>query len=351
MKPTSGSTSCWMSASRMARIKHRGNDDPLEDQGRRHRRRPRWTPSPACSERAGSRPSRTPWSGDRVDDGAQPARPEEERGSESRTNDQDGSSRLPPLLHLTRSRTMPKPESRPARHEENRDVGQPQPGHASIPPRRSRRRRRASPRGTRASPAGPTRARPGTTSRTSMAPEDEQLQRRPVEDHAERRPAVVEHHDLVDHGQLQVGVRVVERDAAVLGQQRRRTVQPRPGPAWAPACPQAVPMPGAEHAGQRQRAAELARATSRPRKNAGSARHAKVTSRAAPIPSNAEPVSRAAAAVKNRPRPSRYASRTRSPAKCTGAAHAAERHEERRAQRRRQGRPPARRGTPRSWSG
>ena len=45
--------------------------------------------------------------------------------------------------------------------------------------------------------------------------------------------------------------------------------------------------------------------TSRPRKNAGSARQAKVTSRAAPIPSNGEPVSRAAEAVKNRPRPSR----------------------------------------------
>src|SRR6266851_4647559 len=53
--------------------------------------------------------------------------------------------------------------------------------------------------------------------------------------------------------------------------------------------------------------------TSSPRKNAGSARQAKVTSRAAPIPSNAEPVSRAAAAVKNRPRPSKYASRIRSP--------------------------------------
>ena len=44
--------------------------------------------------------------------------------------------------------------------------------------------------------------------------------------------------------------------------------------------------------------------TSKPRNKAGSARQAKVTSRAAPMPSKAEPVSRAAE-VKNRPRPSR----------------------------------------------
>ncbi len=59
--------------------------------------------------------------------------------------------------------------------------------------------------------------------------------------------------------------------------------------------------------------------TSSPRNSAGSARHAKVTSRAAPIPSKAEPVSRAADAVKNRPRPSRYASRIKSPVNETGA--------------------------------
>src|SRR5262249_41983185 len=34
--------------------------------------------------------------------------------------------------------------------------------------------------------------------------EEEQLEGGGVEDHAERRPAVVEDHDLVDHGQLQV---------------------------------------------------------------------------------------------------------------------------------------------------
>ncbi len=39
---------------------------------------------------------------------------------------------------------------------------------------------------------------------------------------------------------------------------------------------------------------------SRPKRSAGSARAEKVTSRAAPIPSNGEPVSRAAVATKNR---------------------------------------------------
>ena len=55
--------------------------------------------------------------------------------------------------------------------------------------------------------------------------------------------------------------------------------------------------------------------TRSPRKNAGSARQEKVTSRAAPMPSNDDPVSRAAAAVKNRPSPNRYARRIRSPGK------------------------------------
>ncbi len=45
--------------------------------------------------------------------------------------------------------------------------------------------------------------------------------------------------------------------------------------------------------------------TRRQRKSAGSARLANVTSRAAPIPSNGEPVSSAASAVKKRARPSR----------------------------------------------
>jgi hypothetical protein len=46
---------------------------------------------------------------------------------------------------------------------------------------------------------------------------------------------------------------------------------------------------------------------------AGSVRTAKVSSRLEPIPSKAEPVSRAAAVVKNRERPKRYAKRIKSP--------------------------------------
>ncbi len=56
-----------------------------------------------------------------------------------------------------------------------------------------------------------------------------------------------------------------------------------------------------------------------PKNNAGSARHANVTSRAPPMPSNDEPVSSAAATVKNRPSPSTYANTTKSPANAIGA--------------------------------
>jgi hypothetical protein len=50
-----------------------------------------------------------------------------------------------------------------------------------------------------------------------------------------------------------------------------------------------------------------------PRMNAGSAKHANVASRAAPIPSNDDPVSSAAAIVKNRDNPSTYARAMKSP--------------------------------------
>src|SRR5579872_2148467 len=59
--------------------------------------------------------------------------------------------------------------------------------------------------------------------------------------------------------------------------------------------------------------------TRNPRNNAGSARQAKVTSRAAPMPSNGEPVSSAAQAVKNRPNPSKYAKSNTSPVNEIGA--------------------------------
>ena len=48
--------------------------------------------------------------------------------------------------------------------------------------------------------------------------EQPELQRA-VQDEGEVGPAVVEHHDLVDHRQFEVGVRVVDRNAGVLGQE------------------------------------------------------------------------------------------------------------------------------------
>ena len=191
----------------------------------------------------------------------------------------------------------------------------------------------------------------GTASRTTRAPKSEQLQRRAVEDHAERRAAVVEHHDLVDHGQLEVGVRVVERDAAVLGEQddepaqqdqRERGTRRRPSASQTSrrACPTATATP-----------TSLAR-TSRPRNSAGSARQAKVTSRAAPIPSNAEPVSRAAGDGEE-PAQAQQVRRTgsKSPVeRRPGGRPATNGTSEHRERRRHQRRPPARPGTPRSSS-
>ena len=169
----------------------------------------------------------------------------------------------------------------------------------------------------------------GSARRTIKAPKSKQFQRRTVEDHAEGRAAVIEHHHLVDHRQFQVRVRIVERDPAVLRQQddepaqqhqgersRRRSSSARRGARRA--SPARVNWP------------ESFASTSSPRKNAGSARQANVTSRAAPIPSNGEPVSSAAEAVKNRPRPSRYASRIRSPVNEIGALGVAQRNQEQR---------------------
>src|SRR4051812_35080508 len=58
--------------------------------------------------------------------------------------------------------------------------------------------------------------------------------------------------------------------------------------------------------------------TRKARNNAGSEKQAKVTSRAAPIPSNDEPVSSAAVVVKKRARPKRYANKIKSPVKRMG---------------------------------
>src|SRR5207244_2034870 len=57
---------------------------------------------------------------------------------------------------------------------------------------------------------------------------------------------------------------------------------------------------GASSIGQSESERDSLAITRRPKKSAGSASEAKLTSRAAPIPSKAEPVSRAAEAMKNR---------------------------------------------------
>ena len=134
-------------------------------------------------------------------------------------------------------------------------------------------------------------------------PEHPELQRGPVQDEGEVRPAVVEHHDLVDHGQFQVRVRVVHGDAGVLGQEARPGTPPPPAPAPRPRWPSSRPrrpakMPDSDtlpgRLRQRRQAQQAAPARPGPRT---------CTSRLAPMPSKAEPVSSAASTVKNRIRP------------------------------------------------
>jgi hypothetical protein len=76
---------------------------------------------------------------------------------------------------------------------------------------------------------------------------------------------------------------------------------------------------GSESMRESEREPEIFAVARKPKKSAGSARHANPTSRAAPIPSKADPVSRAAAVVKKRASPKRYAKRMRSPVKAIGA--------------------------------
>src|SRR5260370_5287719 len=64
-----------------------------------------------------------------------------------------------------------------------------------------------------------------------------------------------------------------------------------------------------------EREPEVRTSARRPRNSAGSARQENVASRAAPMPSNGEPVSSAASPVKNRDRAKRYAKSTKSPLK------------------------------------
>ena len=69
-------------------------------------------------------------------------------------------------------------------------------------------------------------------------------------------------------------------------------------------CP-TFPMPWACSMGARERLPVALARAAKPKKRAGSARALKETSRAAPMPSKAEPVSRADSTVRKRARPSR----------------------------------------------
>ena len=59
----------------------------------------------------------------------------------------------------------------------------------------------------------------GSTASRQQHGEKQELHGRAMQNHGERRPAVVQHHDFVDHRQLQMRVGIVERHAAVLRQQ------------------------------------------------------------------------------------------------------------------------------------
>ena len=165
--------------------------------------------------------------------------------------------------------------------------------------------------------------------------DDEELERRAVEHCRQGRPAVVEHHDLVDHGQLQVRVRVVERDARVLRQHDheqarhdhdQRGSRPPPGRADA----------RREHAGQLQRAAELhERQEPQEHRRLGQAREGHLARGAHPLEGRARVEGRGGreeAAQREQVREQDEVAR-----EVHGSAHAAEWQDERRAHRRRQG--------------
>ena len=61
----------------------------------------------------------------------------------------------------------------------------------------------------------------GNTASHQQHCEDQKLQRRAVQNRRQRRPAVIQHHDFVNHRQFEVRVRIVERHAAILREQHR----------------------------------------------------------------------------------------------------------------------------------
>ena len=145
---------------------------------------------------------------------------------------------------------------------------------------------------------------------------------------ASRGPGGLEQHALVDHRQLEVGVRVVDRLVAGLGdgddreraggeQERRR-------------------VPGRARRRRRARRSRRGRwsrprAPRRPAPGGAPARRASAiaTSRLLPMPPNALPASSAERARTNRARARRPTTTSRSPQPSSGGARADDRHEER----------------------
>ena len=130
------------------------------------------------------------------------------------------------------------------------------------------------------------------------AAEHPELQRSAVLDVGEVDAAVVQHHDLVDHRQLQVRVRIVDGDARVLreehdeqgdGGEDRTAAHAREA--------RRMPRSGSPQSEMLPRTRAIAAS---PRRRAGSASEENHASRLAPMPSKAEPVSSAAVMVKNR---------------------------------------------------
>ena len=99
-------------------------------------------------------------------------------------------------------------------------------------------------------------AHSGTTSPTSRLPTSHSFSAARVLDEAEIGSAVVEHHDLVDHRQLEVRRRVVDRDPAVLDQREDQQGQRRPAPGPAGRRAQDGRGDRAVDRGQRERAGD-----------------------------------------------------------------------------------------------
>src|SRR5262245_6637277 len=220
-KPTSGSTSRRMGRSAIARISIRGMTTPLRPSATRLT-----TPSRhpiSWWSRTGSDPRSAPWRA---------------------TTRMIVRIRLAPSTKRFRSRSDTRTESEPEsmdrspeEHEDQTETGRQGSADQQVRHRsetEARHDRLHDPHQHRedhecgqedAPRSEPTREH-GHDQAHEQAPEEEQLEAGSVEDRRQGRTAVVEHHHLVDHGQLEVRVRIVERDPAVLHQRHDEESRP-----------------------------------------------------------------------------------------------------------------------------